>query len=198
MVRMVKRKLNRSEAQEVAAAFHEAGHAFLAWDLKIPFSRKGVTIPQDEGQSSFRQQRAFEDVHQAIDVSDNGRLRMERAVQVCLAGIEAQQRYRPSSIEDWHGTEDYHQAVSLIGDFAPHPRELAPYIELLRIRVQIRLEAQYGWKCVEALAAAFFEKKALSREEISNLIEATMSGKYAQLLAVPASESSSFALSLSA
>jgi hypothetical protein len=196
---MVKRKLNRSEAQEEAAAFHEAGHAFLAWDLNIPFSRKAVTIgPPGENNSSCRQQRAFEDVHLAIDGSDDCRLSMERAVQVCLAGIEAQQRYRPSSIEDWHGTEDYHQAVSLIGHFSPHPRELAPYIELLRIRVQIRLEAQYGWKCVEALAAALFEKKTLSGEEMTNLIEATRSGKCAQLLAVPANGTSLLALSLSA
>jgi hypothetical protein len=196
---MVKRKLSRSEAQEEAAAFHEAGHAFLAWDLNILFSRKGLAIlPQGEGHCSLRRQRALEEVHQAMDVSGKGRLRMERAVQVCLAGIEAQQRYRPSSIEDWHGTEDYHQAVSLIGRFSPHPRELAPYIELLRIRVQIRLEAQYGWKCVETLAAALFEKKALSGGEITNLIETAMSGKCVQLLAVPANGSSPLALSLSA
>ena len=46
--------------------------------------------------------------------------------------------------------------------------------------------------------AALLEKKTLSGEEITNLIEATMSGKCAQLLALPADGTSPFALSLSA
>jgi hypothetical protein len=51
---------------------------------------------------------------------------------------------------------------------------------------------------VEALAAVLLEKKTLSGEEIANLIEATMSGKCAQLSAVPANRSSPLVLSLSA
>jgi hypothetical protein len=72
---MVKRKLNRSEALEEAAEVHEAGHAFLAWDLDIPFSRKGVTIPpQGERNSAFRQRIGVRDVHLASNVSGSGRL----------------------------------------------------------------------------------------------------------------------------
>jgi len=101
-------------------------------------------------------------------------LRAERVVQVLLAGSEAQRRHKPSSVRRWHAKSDYCQAVNVLSNFAPDPRELQAYIRLLGIRVQLLFDAPKRWGCVEALATALLDRKSLSGQKAIDIIQATI------------------------
>ena len=64
---------------------------------------------------------------------DRARLKMERIVVTAFAGIEAQRRYNPNSIDygdksaafgNWDGGSDYHEAANLISSFTGPKRKM--------------------------------------------------------------------------
>lgn len=101
-------------------------------------------------------------------------MKMEKLVLVSLAGIQAQRRYRPSSIRSWHAQADYHSAINMLSYFAPNAAELTAYFKLLRIRVDLLFDVPYKWAQVEALAAALLERHTLSAEEAVDVIRGTL------------------------
>lgn len=161
-------------------AYHEAGHCVTAYRLRIPFSgRNAVTIvPSEDYSGLFVHKNILRAANLEWDSSDRSRLRMERTVQVCLGGIEAQRRYDASSIRygeeygDWDGGYDYHEAVDLIGFFSSGPKEIELYLELLRFRTEQLVNAEFNWKCIEALAKVLLQKKSLSDKEALSVIQA--------------------------
>ena len=100
-------------------AYHEAGHCVAAYRLRIPFSgRNAVTIvPSEDYCGLFVHKNILRGTNLEWDNSDRSRLKMERIVQVCLGGIEAQRRYDASSIRygeeygDWDGGEHVPRVV---------------------------------------------------------------------------------------
>ena len=89
-----------------------------------------------------------------------------------LAGMVAQQRFKPSSICGWHGSSDYHSAVELISYFTGSDRKSEAYLKLLRIRAEQTLTMPGSWECVDALAAALLDRKTLSATEATKIIQA--------------------------
>jgi hypothetical protein len=105
-----------------------------------------------------------------LDDSDRARMKMEKLVLVSLAGIQAQRRFRPSSIRSWHAQADYHSAINMLSYFAPNPAELAAYFKLLRIRVDLLFDVPYKWAQVEALAASLLERHTLPNKTSSERV----------------------------
>ena len=167
---------------DLTVAFHEAGHLVAAYRHRIPFTgRKAITIVPSEGyEGVFIHQNILRRAALESDDSDRSRLKMERLVQVCLGGIEAQRRYDPSSIRygedfgDWDGGSDYHQAIDLIDYFTSGPKESEAYLELLRIRTENLMVAGCNWNCIEAIARALIEMKTLSAKAAINIIQRTV------------------------
>src|SRR5580692_7814324 len=93
-----------------ATASHEAGHAMAAWHLKIPFGRGKHAlsiVPDDMAQGHFISKFILRGRSLDVSTTDADRLKMERVVVVRLAGLVAQQRFKPSSVRNWHGSSDY-------------------------------------------------------------------------------------------
>lgn len=163
-------------------AYHEAGHCVAAFRLRIPFNgRKALTIlPTDEFNGLFVHKNILRGLDLEWDSSDRSRLKMEKVVQACLAGIEAQRRFDPTSIRcgeefgDWDGGDDYRQAVDLIDHFTGGPKETDAYLELLRIRTESMIGADFVWRCVEALAQALLNRKSLSGKEAMAILQSTL------------------------
>src|ERR1035441_921425 len=162
-------QLEQESKPNIALAFHEAGHLVAAYRLGIPFTgREAVAILPSKGDAGVSIQRNIVcGANLEPDVSDQSRLKMERLVQVCLGGIEAQRRQDPSSVRygeedfgDGDGGLDYGEAVELIGFFASGPKEPKAYLKLLRIRTEY-LIAGRNWDCVEAVAEALDRKSGV-------------------------------------
>src|ERR1035437_176236 len=78
-------------------AFHESGHLVTAYRCGISFAgRKAITIvPSEDYAGVFTHRNILRREAEKLDDSDRSRLKMERLVEVCLGGIEAQRRYDP-------------------------------------------------------------------------------------------------------
>ena len=160
-LRKEQNKLRSRAIQLETVAYHEAGHALCAWHFEIPFGKKALSIvPNDSSKGRFQLKDILKGTRFDVDDSDRARMKMEKLVLVSLAGIQAQRRYRSSSIRSWHAQADYHSAINILSYFAPNPAELAAYFKLLRIRVDLLFNVPYKWAQVEALAASEFANPA--------------------------------------
>jgi len=87
----------RSKKQFEATAYHEAGHAVLAYryDIKI----ESVTIKRDE--DSFGRMAGdglLKKIRPDIEITPGGRDKMEKHIRVSMAGVIAQRMYNPRSV----------------------------------------------------------------------------------------------------
>jgi hypothetical protein len=165
---------------EYATAYHEAGHCVCAFRLEIPFTgRKALTIiPGDGYAGHFVHNRVLPNLE--LDNSDRARIKMERVVQMLLAGIEAQRTFNEGSIQyrgpfgDWDGGSDYHTAIEFISRFASGTKEVELYLELLRHRAWNLVTLDTNWKCIDALAKRLLQCKTLSAREAVSTIQDTV------------------------
>ena len=90
----------RVQSRRVATAFHEAGHAVVAWrrGLKV---HSATIVPTKDYSGMVR--RGSLGVRLDIDGSNRARLRAESAIVVCLAGPAAQRRHNPRSWRAYMG-----------------------------------------------------------------------------------------------
>jgi hypothetical protein len=147
-----------------------------AWCLKIPFGKGKYAlsiVPDESALGHFLTQKILRFLNGDLPYTGANRLNMERSAVVCLAGIVAQRRHRPSSVRGWHTSSDFQQAVTLVSNFTGSVRETEAYMELLHIRTEQALDRPGIWQCVEALAAALLDQKALSATEAVEIIRAT-------------------------
>lgn len=152
-----------------ATAYHEAGHAVAAVHLGVGIGRLGVSIvPSDGAAGTCHTNKTFSgspDAH----TTDRMRLGAEKRAIILFAGPAAQRKYRSSSVRNYHGHSDRHGAVDLMNCFVGSNRELEAYINWLRIRAEQLVAIPFAWKTIEAVAAALFERKHLTAQEVKNI-----------------------------
>lgn len=121
---------SRSEA----TAYHEAGHAVVAFWLGLRVH--SVTIVPDAVGGTVGVCRHSAGIGRSVDYdrSDRNRLRMERAVMCSLAGIEAQRKHRASSVRNYHAHSDYEKAVDLVSEFFPEADLAGLFIKFMVLR----------------------------------------------------------------
>lgn len=181
---------------EDIVAHHEAAHLVAAHRLRIPFSgRRVITIiPSEDYSGRFTHKNIFVSQDGCFRDNDHWRLKMERIVQVALAGIEAQRYLDPSAIRygefygDWDGGDDYHQAIDLIDRFSSGNIETEAYLELLRIRTQNLVTGPANWACIRAIAASLVQSRFLSAPQAVSIIRQTVTDLAAQRKGAPAVE----------
>jgi hypothetical protein len=170
-----KKQRKQARSQLLSTAFHEAGHAAVAFYLEIPIAENAVSIICGEGfdgkvsiKQSFLRRLGRLD---SAELSAAKRLTAERYAIFALAGIEAQRRYRASSVRHYHSSKDYHDAVDVVSYFAPDDEELDAYLRLLRIRTRNIVALPGVWAWIEELASALMEKRKLSREDVLKIMQ---------------------------
>lgn len=160
----------RTTNQRFATAYHEAGCAAAAHYLGIPLANAGATIIAKDDLDGYvtRLPGFLHGLGQPDyeELTDAKRLIAERYVIFTLAGMEAQRKYRPSSVRHYHSSHDYHHAVDVISYFAPEEAKLNAYLRLLGVRARNLVTNPQGWQGIEALASALMERKTLSAEEV--------------------------------
>ena len=152
-----------------ATAYHEAGHAIASIHLKVGIGRLGVSIVPSEGTAgTCHTLKGFRGSPE-LETTDLMRLGAEKRAIILFAGPAAQRKYRATSIRNYHGHSDRNRAIDLINRFVGSNRELEAYINLLRIRAEQLVANPSGWRTIEAVSAALFERKRLTAQEVKDI-----------------------------
>jgi ATP-dependent Zn protease len=161
-----------------ATAYHEAGHAVVAYLLNAPVKRKGATIipnPEEGSTGCVHAGFTFRRGHRPDEnKSDVVRLRCERQAMVLLAGVEAQRKFNRRSVRSYHTQSDFNGAVGLMEYFFESP-VLEANLKCFTAWVESLFEQHpYAWQCVKAVATALLEKEQLSGAELQDVIETAL------------------------
>jgi ATP-dependent Zn protease len=148
--------------QRQGTAYHEAGHAVVAYRLKAEVRHVSI-VPDHFSRGYFVSGDLF-----CAPGCGSDRANLERAIKICLAGPLAQQRFRRRSYCRRGGRQDYDCASGLARYLAgaAGEREFLRYQER---RTQALVE--HYWSEIELVAQALLERDELSGTEVKNIIE---------------------------
>ena len=160
---MTAAKLRRLEM----VAYHEAGHAVIAWRNHIRF--KHVTIVPVEGESLGHVRNCGYPswFRPDIELSDRIHMRVEHEILLDLAGQIAQAKFlgrRPR----WGMESDDHSAVDMAYRLFDSPDTVDAYLKFCYERAKDLVNGQ--WPYIERLAQALLEKRTLDYEDALEVI----------------------------
>jgi hypothetical protein len=159
----------RGETAGRAAAYHEAGHAVVAWLLDRSFRR--VSIEEAEGEVGGALYRKW---HNKFDPNHGdpkrARLQLEGAMMIALAGAEAERIHAGGRNNKGTGFDD--ELVTTLATFVIDERgeELPAFVNWLTIRTRNLLKLPQNWRAVEELAAALLERGEIGAAEAKGII----------------------------
>ncbi len=157
---MPKRCTKRLEA----TAYHEAGHAYAAWNLGFKLHRVTIVPTTDETGSTVHA-NPLHGIELDVDGSDRARMRAEKAILIALAGPAAQQRYRPRSWRRNHGASDFDWATDLALHLCGDGETATAYLKYLDL-VARKMVAGPRWPVIAAVADSLLERGTLSGREV--------------------------------
>ena len=146
-----------------STAYHEAGHAMMAWHEGLRINEISI-VPDDDSSGRILHANPLRGIHLDIDGSSRARIRAESSIRVCLAGAIAQRRFNPHGFRYHHCQSDYDQATDVVLYIVGSNEEANAYMNLLEI--QTRQIVAVHWKLVDHLARALLERRRLGRKEI--------------------------------
>jgi hypothetical protein len=159
-----------------ATAYHEAGHAVVAWKLGIAF--KKVTIVREgdaAGHVKYRAKAVPFRIRAALEfgtLTDRqqawAQWWAERHAVHCLAGMVAQRKFSPRSVRNYHDEGDRESALTGLERLVPE-EDLLLYWRIMRNRAR-RLIDRY-WEAVEALAQELLKRMTLTGDEAVKIIQ---------------------------
>jgi ATP-dependent Zn protease len=165
---MAKKKSQKRWPRQVLTAYHEAGHAVIAYERRVQFS--AVSILKD-GESLGRVvPRLWKDFDIDNNQSLRARYRLESVILVTLAGGAAtwQLTGQHPSIGIW---SDYPQAVHLAEKLHQDFEVVEPYLGYMVIRVKSMMGLPWTWAAVDALAQHLLEQKQLTKHQATRVIK---------------------------
>jgi hypothetical protein len=147
-------------------AYHEAGHAVMAWAVGSKLRR--VDIEKTEGREGQTHDTTLTR-NERLDyvVTDRARLKMEGDAQVFLAGRTAEIILNPRS-RPYGYRGDYSKAIDLVSCFAANNRVVETHLAYLEARAHAAL-TRY-WPAVVALALALLAQVTVSGDEAERVI----------------------------
>jgi Peptidase family M41 len=162
--------MNRRESRKLlATAYHEAGHAVAAWELRLP---TGITtiIPNDEqGSLGHCVVKAPKWLQPDIDVDARTSHWIERKVIVSYAGRAAEKLLigRNNNIG---ASIDNRSAMNLASYVEFDPDILGVYLRLQHLRAQALVTRPTTRRFIEDVARALVEKRTLRPSEVQAII----------------------------
>jgi hypothetical protein len=156
-----------------SSAYHEAGHAVVAWYHNIDLEMITLGTAEDE-MGRTRHVDPLQGVDTAWGPTVADRIRMEQFVGVCLAGPLAQRNFSLVGFRRAHAEDDWQQAVDLLSYFVVNHEELEAYFRLLEIQTRNLLDLDFIWKSITNLATVLQECQTLSGAEANRIIQETM------------------------
>lgn len=136
-----------------ATAYHEAGHAVMAWILRVKVRSATIAPDREAGiaGSVSHEKLLLGKCPETID-SDRQRIRAEKLIMVLLAGPIAQVLYNPRSFRRYHAGFDWNRVVRLSGMCTESVSTSERHIEYLEGRIKDHLRNPEKWKLVTKVA----------------------------------------------
>jgi len=155
-----------------ATAFHEAGHAVMAFRLGMTCGP--ATIRPDKAAGSLGSVAGGKMPAWADDQSREHVPKVQRwfenSVRCYLAGHITEKRYLGKEPE--FGSEgDFHECVGFALHFCGSTREAEAWLHWLHIATEEVCEHPMWWKATEAVAAALLEHETLSARRVREPIQ---------------------------
>ena len=153
-----------------ATAYHEAGHAVVAWRLGVAV--RGVSIVPDEDTSGRCHHAALiRGKYPELDDSLRAVVRMQKQVMVSLAGLIAQRIHSPRSVRRYHAHTDHRAAVDVALHLTSSEEEASAFLKWLEIRTGNLLRAH--WPMVDALSKELLARGSMRGKEVERLLLAS-------------------------
>jgi ATP-dependent Zn protease len=140
-------------AQLKATAYHEAGHAMLAWALGLPVLKASIVGDSVAKGRVTTRTAPLSPAESPLSPGNPALLRkrdlMERRAMQALAGRLAQERATGRS-DRIGGLSDESAAMIAMAQVTTSPEERTAYLHLLKVRARFLLDL--WWESVEAIA----------------------------------------------
>lgn len=158
----------RRLTERVHTAYHEAGHAALAHELKFPVKRVSI-IPDDDtwGHAHHSIPPWFHELE--YNVSPYREMRAHRYIMVCLAGAAATAVH--AERQTWNGADgDIRQAYDLADRLTGSPEESRALVAWLWTRTRLRTARPQTWSGVEGIAQALLSHDDLTGRQCVDIL----------------------------
>jgi hypothetical protein len=158
---------NRSASQVEATAYHEAGHAVIAYMLG--YRPQCVTIvPTVDTAGRIIHPNPLDGFQVNPDSSDEARLRIESLITICFAGPIAQKRYNPRSWRRVHGQWDYEKIAELGLRVCDSAEQASAFIRWREIVACDMVRA--NWLRIQLVAGQLLDRGNLSHTDLEAII----------------------------
>jgi hypothetical protein len=157
----------RNTSQFEATAYHEAGHAVIAYVLG--YRPQFVTIvPTLDTAGHIIHPNPLDGCQRNPDSSDEARLRIESLITICFAGPIAQKRYNPRSWRRAHGQWDYEKVAELGLRVCGSAEQARAFIRWREIAACDMVRAH--WPRIQLVAGQLLERENLSHTDLDAII----------------------------
>jgi hypothetical protein len=162
----------------VATAYHEAGHAVVAWKLTLRAGRNVSVIPTTDSAGHTDHFNPLMGIDLNIDCSESAHQMAEHAIMICLAGPISQRKFSAQSVRNWQMAGDYDQAVVIAQKLRRSDESTKALLEWLAIRTRALVEMH--WPPIERVAKALQSRKNLTASELLSEIsqETVLNGEH--------------------
>lgn len=163
MIKNFRKRFKPMKAKEVErVAYHEAGHAFLAFHYDIPMTK--VSIIKNSNYLGFVRY----DGRSKTRIKDGGYLddlQLIKHSSHAVAGLISEALFC-GKINLIGANSDFKQVLNKLAGYMPYEEERDLFVDWILIRVFNFLSMRQNWPIIENFAMTLLERKEMSKEEI--------------------------------
>jgi hypothetical protein len=152
------------EPWQSAIAYHEAGHAVVAWFITLEAARLVTIVPTAASAGHTENCNPLRGINLNFDSSASAHRNAEKAIIISLAGPISQRKFSSQSVRNWQMVGDYGQAVVIAQKLRRSQRSTKAL--LVRLAIRTRTLVDTHWLTIERVANALLEKKNLTAPEL--------------------------------
>ncbi|MFC2002560.1 hypothetical protein ACFLV4_01245 [Chloroflexota bacterium] len=151
-------------------AYHEAGHAVMAFWLRCRFHHVSIILDESEdtvGHVLSGKRARVE--YERVEPSSHNRFQIEKYILVALGGNAAERLLTGRKV--WAGSEtDLHNAYDYVSLLIQEENEIRAYLKWLHERTGNTLSSACNWFAVETLANELLNRRYIGSGQVHQII----------------------------